>query len=108
MEDEHLALLRRRYHLGAEEPAEPAPEQLAVYAGVDPDVGSTEALLELALTLERRARDFFAGHVREHADGSPAWKLYRELEAEEYEHVAILETELERLRAGRPGQLVAP
>ena len=33
------------------------------------------------------------------------WRMYRELEAEEHEHVALLQTELERRRAGLSGLL---
>jgi hypothetical protein len=62
-------------------------------------------LLELALRLEERARDFFGKHAAELDEGSEEWRLYRELEAEEYDHVAIIATELERFRAGKPGIL---
>jgi len=107
MEQEHLDLLSRRYHLPApswvNEGASTA--HLAVYAGMEADVDGVVDLLELALELERRARDFFAERSRELKEGSPEWRLCRELEAEEYGHVALLETELERRREGRAGIL---
>ena len=36
-------------------------------------------------------------------EGSPERQLYKELAAEEREHVALLTTELERWKAGKPG-----
>lgn len=108
MEKEHLGTLSRRYHV--EPPALPAEgltaTQMAIYAGAElaPGAGGAE-LLELALRLEVRARDFFAEHAAELSEGTPEWRLYRELEAEEFDHVAMIETELERFRAGKAGLL---
>lgn len=107
MEREHVATLAGRYHVAppTETPG-PAmtPTQLAVYADVDkPEDG--EGLLKLALRLEERAKEFFEDRARGLEEGSPEWRLYRELMAEEYEHVAMIETELERWRAGRAGLL---
>ncbi|RME26362.1 MAG: NADPH-dependent glutamate synthase [Deltaproteobacteria bacterium] len=109
MEEEHLEVLSRRYHA-----AVPAREELrgAVSGGTwravlgQPELPTDgESLLRLALRLEERARDFFASRARDLAEGSTAWKLYRELEAEESEHVAIIQTELRRWRAGAAGML---
>ena len=38
-------------------------------------------------------------------DGSPEKQLYRELAAEEREHVDLLTTEFERWKLGKPGLL---
>ena len=107
METEHIETLARRYHLPPPDAA-PTPLDTAaigVYAGIDEQVVDGEGLLELALILERRARDFFASRARDLDRGSAEWRLYRELEAEEWEHVAIIETELARWRAGQLGLL---
>jgi len=62
-------------------------------------------VLQLALKLEERARDFFSEQASKLPDGSPEWRLYRELEAEEFDHVATIATELERYQEGKPGLL---
>jgi len=108
MEQEHLAILSRRYHVAP--PAIPSEgfttAQMSIYTGAElPPNATGEDLLRLALTLEQRARDFFAKHASELESGTPEWRLYRELEAEEYDHVATIETELERFKAGKPGML---
>jgi len=107
MEAEHIEILAARYHLPPPDLGAVGPDTTAfgVYAGIDSDVVDGEDLLELALILERRARDFFAQRARQFEDGSEEWRLLRELEAEEWEHVAIIETELERWRAGKGGML---
>jgi glutamate synthase (NADPH/NADH) small chain len=108
MEQEHLGILSRRYHV--DPPALPSEglthAQMAVYAGAElgPEATGVD-LLELALTLEERARDFFSAEARKLSDGSPEWRLYRELEAEEFDHVATIATELERHKSGRRGLL---
>ncbi len=105
MEKEHLATLSRRYHV--EPPAEqpggaPSPAQMAVYAGAElPEGAGGAELLELALRLEERARDYFAARALSLEEGTAQWRLYRELEAEECDHVATIETALERFREGK-------
>jgi len=105
MEQEHIATLARRYHLSPPAAAlDMGPTWQAVLGQAELP-RQPEALLALALRLEKRARAFFAGHARELEEGSPQWRLYRELEAEESEHVALVGTELERWRAGTAGAL---
>ena len=106
MEREHLELLATRYHIPAPElgDVELGADVSALYAGVDPPQGPIE-LLELALSLEERAKRFFGDKTSELARGSAVWRLYRELEAEEHEHVALIETELLRRKGGRAGLL---
>ena len=102
MEAEHVTTLAERYHVPAPSPEQvPDPALIAIYAGLELDVDDGEGLLELALALELRARDHFARRARELTVGSPEWRLYRELEAEESEHVALIQTELARWRGGR-------
>ena len=109
MEREHAETLARRYHFDAPD-VSPGGEaltaaQIAVYAGFDEVLDSPSAVLRLAIRLEERARDFFAKQRGTLDAGSPAEHLYRELEAEEIEHVDLLKTELGRIAQGKAGML---
>lgn len=99
MEREHIATLARRYHVDAAA----IPEGGRQHAEALP--GEPIALLKLALALEQRARELYAKRGAEMAEGSRERRLYRELEAEEHEHVALIATELARREAGRSGIL---
>ncbi len=105
MEKEHLATLARRYHVDPPQDDEtPSLDHVALYRGLDrPKTG--EDLLKMAVHLEERARDFFAREGGRLERESTAWKLYRELEAEENEHITLLKDELARYRQGEPGLL---
>jgi glutamate synthase (NADPH) small chain len=46
---------------------------------------------------------FFTERGAAVSDGTPEKQLYRELAAEEKEHVDLLTTELKRWQAGKPG-----
>ena len=108
MEAGHNQLLRERYQVETPEPelGKLPIAQVAVYAGyVLSDVTDGEGLLGLAVRLENRARDFFAQQKGRLDPKSDAWRLYAELEAEETEHVALLETELARYKEGKAGLL---
>ena len=107
MEQHHLSTLSARYHVDAPKLDGDGigVAQIAVYGEVEVKAKSAEELLELALRLEERARDFFAEQARSLEEGSAEWRLYRELEAEEWEHVALIDTELRRFREGRVGAL---
>ncbi len=104
MEREHLTTLVERYHVnppgGSSAGLRPAFER----AERTPHPEDPFDLLELALVLERRAEAFFRQNV-EAAPTAAAAELYRELAAEEAEHVDLLTTELSALRAGRAGLL---
>jgi rubrerythrin len=105
MEKGHMETLSRRYHVEAPHDALSAtlsPTQVAVYAEADLKDSSGAALLRLAVHLEKRARAFFLDAGRRFPTGSPEWTLYRELEAEEREHVDILSTVLARIVAEKP------
>ncbi len=102
-ERRHVATLERRYHVSAVEAAPISTERVALHAGVAPPDGDAAALLELAIRLEIEARDHFRHRSTEHPDASATAVLYRELAAEEQDHVHQLETELARLREGQPG-----
>jgi rubrerythrin len=96
MEKEHGEILSRRYHIQPQEGRAPGvtPSQIAVYAGAEPPRTNGASLLRLAVHLENRARRFFLNTGRTFPEGSPEWRLYRELEAEEREHAELLETAL--------------
>jgi homotetrameric NADPH-dependent glutamate synthase len=105
MEREHLATLVRRYHLDPPEPGAAGLRDASRRAGTELP-SDPERVLELALDMETRAERFF----RREAASAPAAaaELYRELAAEEAEHVALLTTELAALRSGRGGLLGTP
>jgi rubrerythrin len=104
MEGEHMETLSRRYHVTV--PA-PAPgfrvDVAAINAGVEGPIDDPATLFRAAITFEKRAVAFFTDRARLVPAGSPEQQLYRELAAEEVEHVALLETELARWQAGKPG-----
>jgi rubrerythrin len=105
MEKGHMDTLARRYHIAAPEGAAAAhlsPSQIAVYAGATMNEVSGAALLRLAVHLEKRARAFFLETGRRFPTGSPEWRLYRELEAEERDHVDLITTALARHLADKP------
>ena len=60
-------------------------------------------LLGMRLELERRAEEYFRGYAEE-STGAVA-ELYRELAAEEVEHIDMLISELTALREARAGLL---
>jgi len=99
-----MEILARRYHIDVPQgpPSTLTPSQVAVFAGAELKDLSGAALLRLAVHLEKRARAFFLDAGKSFPTGSPEWKLYRELEAEEREHVDLLSTVLARLVADKP------
>ncbi len=107
MEQEHIAILARRYHVQPPDPEDVTlkPEVSALFAGHEKVPTTTLEVLGVALSLEKHARDFFTERSQKLPRGSAAWRLCRELEAEEYEHVAMIETEIKRRSEGRPGLL---
>ncbi len=109
MEREHTDTLARRYHLDPPTVDPPRLEAVALYANgpAEAATGDPEALLRLAIQLETRARDWFQERCSSLVEGTPAWTLYRELQAEEEEHVTLIETELRRWLAGKPGLLAS-
>ncbi len=106
MEKEHMATLSRRYHA-----AVPAPTQdfkldrAAVYAGISNKPEDPANLFRIAIAFEQRAVMFFEERFGQTQAGSPERQLYKELAAEEREHVDLLTTEFERWKVGKPGLL---
>lgn len=102
-EEDHLAELEDKYHLHFEsefrKPPESAERILSqwIFRGIDfsDDEGHVTAVYDQAIAMERRTRD----HFQLRADSIPSGaqkEIYRELAAEEDEHVDILETEREQ------------
>jgi len=60
------------------------------------DETAASRIYEMAIEMERRTRDHFHKMAAEAAEGSPEREIYLELAAEEEEHVALLEAEMEQ------------
>ena len=106
MEKEHMELLSRRYH--ADLPAASEDFQIdraAIFAGVERHPEDPGNLFRIAIAFEQRAVKFFTEKGDQAAEGSVERELYRELAAEEREHVELLTTEFERWKTGRSGLL---
>jgi rubrerythrin len=104
MEHEHMQTLERRYHVAPAVPAGDFRVDLAaIQAGVEGSIDDPRTLFRAAIAFEKRAVAFFGERAREVPEGSPEQQLYRELAAEEVEHVALLETEFRRWSAGKAG-----
>lgn len=106
MEREHMETLKKRYHAELPEPAASAPlDRAAIFAGVDRRPEDPANLFRIAIAFEQRAVDFFTREAERAPEGSVERSLYRELAAEEREHVALLTTEFRRWETGRAGVL---
>jgi rubrerythrin len=90
MEQEHMETLSKRY-------------RAAIFAGVDRKPEDPANLFRIAIAFEQRAVDFFSREGERAPDGSVERELYRELAAEEREHVELLTTEFRRWQAGKAG-----
>jgi len=106
MEQEHMATLSRRYHAELPPPAGDFQiDRAAIFAGVDRHPEDPANLFRIAIAFEQRAAKFFAERGAQAAEGSAERALYKELAAEEREHVEILTTEYGRWQSGRAGLL---
>jgi len=106
MENEHMETLSRRYHADLPEPGEDFQiDHAAIFAGVDRKPEDPANLFRIAISFEERAVKFFTEQGKQAAEGSVEQVLYKELAAEEREHVAIMTTEYGRWKAGKAGLL---
>ena len=106
MEQEHMETLSRRYHTDLPQPAEDFQlDRAAIFAGVERKPEDPANLFRIAIAFEERAVKFFSERGVQTAAGSVERDLYKELAAEEREHVALLTTEYERWKAGKAGLL---
>ncbi len=99
-EEDHLAELEDKYHLHLDPEMKHLPEKAEelmsrwIFEGINLG-GSEERVLEVydkAIEMERRTRDHFRAQSEALPPG-PQKEIYRELAAEEDEHVSILESE---------------
>jgi len=106
MEQEHMDLLSKRYHAQLPVPSQDFQvDRAAIFAGVDRHPEDPANVFRIAIAFEQRAVDFFAAESERCPPGSPESDLYRELAAEEREHVALLTTEYRRWQTGKAGVL---
>ncbi len=106
MEKEHMATLSGRYHVAPPESSGAFKvERAAVYAGIPNKPEDPGNLFRIAIAFEQRAVKFFEDRMSETPAGSGERQLYKELAAEEREHVDLLTTEYERWKLGKPGLL---
>ena len=100
-----MATLSARYHVDPPAPGDLHLDSAAVYAGIPNRPEAPDNLFRIAIAFEERAVKFFTERQAECPGGSAEEQLYKELAAEEREHVQLLVTELNRWRAGKPGLL---
>jgi homotetrameric NADPH-dependent glutamate synthase len=106
MEEEHMKTLSSRYHVAMAKPVgDFRIDRAAIYAGIPNQPEDPGNLFRIAIAFEQRAVKFFTERGAAAKEGSLERRLYQELAAEEAEHVAILVTELERFKLGKPGML---
>ncbi len=106
MEEEHMTTLSSRYHIDVPVPLQDFRiDRAAVYAGIPDRPEDPANLFRIAIAFEQRAVKFFSERGASVAAGSVESQLYKELAAEEAEHVALLTTEFERWKLGKPGLL---
>jgi rubrerythrin len=106
-EEDHLDELEDKYHLhfdtGLRRPPAPAEQILSqwIFQGIDFSNAEKHvlAVFDHAIAMERRTRDHFQSRADSLKPG-PQKEIYRELAAEEEEHVSILETEREQFLRG--------
>jgi rubrerythrin len=103
MEREHLDHLAQKYHahIEADPNFTPHPKiRQIMLEGIDtvPAQDRLVALYERSIEMERRARAFFLLQVEALQEGVER-EIYRELAAEEDEHIALLESGLAKTKA---------
>jgi rubrerythrin len=106
MEQEHMQTLKKRYHADLPEPsADFQLDRAAIFAGVDRKPEDPANLFRIAIAFEQRAVDFFTREGERAPAGSAEGDLYKELAAEEREHVELITTEYQRWQSGKAGIL---
>ena len=102
-EEDHLAELEDKYHIHLDPDLINLPEKAEqivsawIFKGINfkDAKGHVLGVYDKAIDMERRTRDSFLAHANALPPG-PQKEIYRELAAEEEDHVAILETEREQ------------
>jgi glutamate synthase (NADPH/NADH) small chain len=102
-EEDHLTELEQKYHLhfDADMRELPAEKEMKasswIFEGIDFSnaEGHVLQVYDKAISMEKRTRDRFLEHARALPPGTQR-EIYRELAAEEEDHVTMLETEREQ------------
>lgn len=104
-EVDHLHELEEKYHahldpsvIKLDPEAEKRLSEWLFRGIVFTDQTAASRVYELAIEMERRTRDHFRKVASEAAADSPEREIYLELAAEEEEHVALLESEMEQFK----------
>ena len=106
MEKEHMQTLSKRYHVDLPQAAKDFEiDRAAIFAGVERKPEDPANLFRIAIAFEERAAKFFSEQGTQAPQGSVETDLYKELAAEEREHVALLTTEYARWKSGKAGLL---
>lgn len=106
MEQEHIETLSKRYHANLPQPADDFQlDRTAIFAGVERKPEDPANLFRIAIAFEERSVKFYIEQGARSLEDSVERDLYKELAAEEQEHVALLTTEYERWKAGKAGLL---
>lgn len=106
METEHMDTLAKRYHAQVTAPSKDfSLDRAAIYAGLENKPNDPSSLFRIAIAFEERAVAYFSERSEQAGVDSVEHQLYKELAAEEREHVALLTTEFARWQAGKPGLL---
>jgi rubrerythrin len=101
-----METLSKRYHADLPKPSEDFQfDRAAIFAGVENKPEDPANLFRIAIAFEQRAVDFFSAEGERAPEGSVERDLYRELAAEEREHVELLTTEYRRWQSGKAGIL---
>ncbi len=107
MEEDHLAELEQKYHIHLDPQIRQLPERAEellsqwIFRDIDfQDAGGhILAVYDQAIAMEKRTRDHFKWQSDSSLPG-PQKEIYRELAAEEEEHISMLETERDQLLRG--------
>jgi len=105
-EKDHIEELEEKYHVHLDEGALEVPPDVEKIIGDDLFAGITfdenesclKGVYEKAIELERRTWKYFKDKAESLPEGRDR-EIYRELAAEEEEHIAILETEMEQFES---------
>jgi rubrerythrin len=104
-EVDHLHELEEKYHahldpsvIDLDPSAEKRLSEWLFRDIVFTDETAAPRIYEMAIEMERRTRDHFRKAAADAAEGSQEREIYLELAAEEEEHVALLEAEMEQFK----------
>ena len=106
-EEDHLAELEEKYHVHLDPNLRDLPEKAEqhvsawIFENIDfkDAEGHVLEIYDRAIDMERRTRDYFLAQAKALPPGLPK-ETYRELAAEEEEHLSMLETGREQLQRG--------